>query len=102
MRIYYAEGVDHTNRDNTYMEIFSANNPMKPYVLRVMDRSFLGLKKLSITDFKLYLGDMYILDHHQGIIKFDITPSQHIVISGIYRTDSGFMKFGVYSNNLDN
>jgi hypothetical protein len=102
MRVYFAEGVDPQNRNNTYMEIFSANNPRKPYVLRVMDRSFLGLKRLSITDFKLYLGDMYILDYHQGLIRFDISPSQQIIITGRYRTDSGFLKFGVYSSNQDN
>jgi len=42
------------------------------------------------------------LDYHSGVIKFDITPQQTIVIVGRYRTDSGFTKMGVYSNNLDN
>ena len=45
---------------------------------------------------------MYILDYHQGIIKFDITRAQQLVIAGRYRTDSGFTKFGIYSGNLDN
>jgi hypothetical protein len=67
-----------------------------------MDRSFLGLKRLSIMDFKLYLGDMYILDYHQGLLRFDITAAQQILIGGWYRTDSGFLRFGVYSSNLDN
>ena len=83
------------------MEIFTANDPMKPYILRVLDRSFLGQTQLAITDFKVYLGDLYILDYHQGLIKFDITPSQQIVISGRYRTDSGFLKFGIYSDDLN-
>jgi hypothetical protein len=75
---------------------------MKPFILKIMDRSLLGLDKLTITDFKLYLGDMYILDYHQGLIRFDITGSQQIIITGRYRTDSGFTKFGVYSSDLDN
>jgi hypothetical protein len=55
---------------------------------------------LSITDFKEYLGDLYILDYHKGVISFDITPSQNVVIKGRYRTDSGFQRMGIYSNNL--
>lgn len=47
---------------------------MKPWTIRVMDRSFLFQDKLSITDFEIYLGDIYILDYHSGVIKFDITP----------------------------
>lgn len=102
MRIYFAEGVDANNRDNTYFEIMSANDPKKPFVLKVVDRSFLDLDRLSIMDFKLYLGDMYLLDLHQGLIRLDITGAQKILITGRYRTDSQFTKFGVYSNNLDN
>jgi hypothetical protein len=57
---------------------------MKPFILKVIDRSFLGLDKLSITDFDLYLGDLYLLDYHKGLIKFDITPAQQIAITGKY------------------
>jgi hypothetical protein len=53
-------------------------------------------------DFEVYLGDMYILDYHTGVISFDLTPSQNIIIKGRYRTDSGYHKMGVYANNLDN
>ena len=67
-----------------------------------MDRSFLHQDSLSITDFEVYLGDIYILDYHSGVIRFDITPQQTILITGRYRTDSGYTKMGVYSNNLDN
>lgn len=67
-----------------------------------MDRSFLNQDMLSITDFKVYLGDIYILDYHKGVISFDITPSQNIVVKGRYRTDSGYISMGIYSNNLDN
>jgi hypothetical protein len=78
------------------------NDPFRPWVIKVMDRSYLNLDKLSITDFQVYLGDIYILDYHSGVISFDITPSQNIVIKGKYRTDSGFRKLGVYSSNMAN
>jgi hypothetical protein len=80
----------------------SANDPKRPFVLKVVDRSFLDLNRLAIMDFKLYLGDMYLLDLHQGLIRLDITGAQKILITGRYRTDSHFTKFGVYSSNLDN
>ena len=75
---------------------------MKPWTVRVMDRSFLHQDKLSITDFEVYLGDVYLLDYFTGVIKFDISKQQSIVIVGRYRSDSGFTKLGVYSNNMDN
>lgn len=77
-------------------------DPFKPRTLKIMDRSFLHQDKLSITDFKLYMGNMYLLDYHSGVIVFDITPNQNILITGRYRTDSGYMRLGVYSSNLDN
>lgn len=67
-----------------------------------MDRSYIHQDKLSITDFKIYLGDIYILDYHSGVISFDITPSQNIVIKGRYRTESGYHRLGIYSNNMAN
>lgn len=78
------------------------NDPFRPWVIKVMDRSYLHQEELSITDFKIYLGDMYILDWHSGVISFDISPSQNVIIKGRYRTSSGYHKLGVYTNNLDN
>jgi hypothetical protein len=102
IRAYFAEHVDQHFDDNTYVEILSINNPLKPWTIRVMDRSFLHQDKLSIMDFDVYLGDIYILDYHSGVIKFDITTAQTIVIDGRYRTDSGFTRLGVYSSNMVN
>lgn len=101
IRAYFAEHVDQWDH-NTYLEIMSVNNPLKPWTIRVMDRSFLHQDKLSIMDFDVYLGDIYILDYHSGVIRFDITTSQTIVITGRYRTDSGFRRMGVYSSNMVN
>jgi hypothetical protein len=67
-----------------------------------MDRTFLHTDKLTITDFKLYMGNMYLLDYHSGVIIFDITPNQNIIVLGRYMTDSGYLRLGVHSSNLDN
>lgn len=101
-RAYFADSVDESHRNNTYAELLLINDPFKPWPIKLMDRSFLHQEKLSITDFKIYLGDMYILDWHTGVISFDITMSQNIVIKGRYRSSSGFSRLGVYTNNLDN
>jgi hypothetical protein len=101
-RAYFADSVDEVHRNNTYAELLLINDPFKPWTIKVMDRSFIHQEKLSITDFRIYLGDMYILDWHTGVISFDITPSQNIVIKGRYRTAGGYHKLAVYSNNLDN
>ena len=74
----------------------------RPLTLKIIDRSFLHQDKLSITDFKVYLGDTYLLDYHTGVIRFNLTRAQDILIRGRYRTNSGFAKLGVYSSNLDN
>ena len=102
VRAYFADSVDELSAHNTYLEIMLINNPLKPWTIKVMDRSYLNQDKLSITDFKIYLGDIYILDYHSGVISFDLTPSQNIIIKGRYRSESGFHKMGIYSNNMAN
>lgn len=101
IRVYYADAVDHHSAHNTYLEIMTFVDPFKPRTLKVMDRSYLLQARLSITDCKLYMGNMYLLDYHSGVIIFDITESQHILITGRYRSDSGYIRMGVYSGNLD-
>jgi len=70
--------------------------------MRVIDRSFLHQDKLSITDFMIYNGDIYILDYFSGVIRLSLTPAQSIIVDARYRTDSGFTRMGVYSSNLVN
>jgi len=94
--------VNHEQAHNTYAELLLINDPYRPWTIKVMDRSYLHQDKLSITDFRIYMGDMYILDWHTGVIGFDITPSQNIVIKGRYRTSSGYHKLAVYTNNFAN
>lgn len=102
IRSYFADAVDPKYAHNTYLEIMTFVDPFKPRTLKVMDRSYIHQDRLSITDFKLYMGNMYLLDFHSGVIIFDITSAQNILITGRYRTDSGFHRLGVFSSNLDN
>lgn len=101
VRVYMADGVDMHHRDNTYLEVMTLTNPIWPKTLKIVDRSFLNQKNLQITDFKLYMGNMFITDYHSGVIVFNLNPDQHIAIFGRYRSDSGFLRLGIYSGNED-
>lgn len=101
LRAYFGDGVDFKHRKNTYLEVLTFTDPLWPRTLKILDRSFLNQDSLEITDFKLYMGNLYLLDYHSGVIVFDFTPAQHILVLGRYRTDSGFLRLGVYSGNED-
>lgn len=60
----------------------------------------MGLPELAITDFKIYLGDMFLLDYFRGVYRLDITRGQHVVITGRYEGEF-FTRMSVYSDDLD-
>lgn len=99
IRTYIVAGVDAANVGNTYMELFDASDANDLQILRVVDRSYLGLSVLAITDFKVYLGDIFVLDYGSGLIRLDITKGQHLTVFGHLRQE-GFRRFSVYSDNL--
>ena len=101
LRAYEAEGVDMHHADNTYMEIFSAKDPSDLQLLRVVDRTFVHAKTMSIVDVKVYLGDIFMLDFLNGLYRLDILRNQDIAVMARYNKE-GFTKFGVYSDDLEN
>jgi hypothetical protein len=68
-------------------------------LLSVIGRTELHIEKLSISDVKLYLDDIFVLDYETGLIRLDILKSQRVQITGKY-SDFGFKKFSVYSDDL--
>lgn len=100
LRSYYAGGVDAVNANNTYMELFSAYDPLELQILKVIDRTFLHINQLYITDFKIYMGDIFMLDYLNGLFRLDITHGQQIAITLRHLTDT-FTRFSVYSDDLD-
>jgi hypothetical protein len=101
LRTYLSDGVDADHSDNTYMEIFivPVEDPTEIEPLRIIDRTFLNLKALRIMDAELYLDDIFLLDYDTGLFRMNILQSQRVEVTGRYR-DAGFVKFGVYSDNL--
>jgi hypothetical protein len=49
IRAYFAEGVE-SNKDNTYIEFFGAQDPYDLQIFAVVDRTFLHEIKLAIND----------------------------------------------------
>lgn len=100
LRAYFADGVDIANRHNTYIDVFLITDPLQPWSLRVIDRSIIHKTEFAITDFKMYLGDIYVLDYWQGLYRVDITNHMQIVLLGHYSAE-GYTRFSVFSENMD-
>lgn len=74
--------------------------PLKPWVVSVIDRSFLKTSTLRATDIRVYLSEIYILDYSKGIHRVKINLQEELIYSGFFEA-KGFNRFAVYSNNLD-
>jgi hypothetical protein len=67
VRFNLRDGVDNSHRDQTYAEIFMMTNPLRPQLLDVIDNTFLDIPKLSIADYQVYRGLIYILAYNKGV-----------------------------------
>lgn len=47
-------------------------DPNDPWIVEVIDRSFLNTNSLSISDVKIYLGEIFILDKLKGVYRVAI------------------------------
>lgn len=78
LRTYLAEGMSDDTMDNTYTEIFMIDHPDDPWIVGMIDRSFLKVPRLRIMDTKIYLGKIYILDYLKGVHQVEITSSEDL------------------------
>lgn len=101
IRTYLEEGVDPSSRDNTYLEVFSMDDVYNPWIVKVIDRSFVGSDSMAIADVKIYKGDVYLLDVKKGLYRFDFTRGLDIVVTGHYAADQQLTKLAVYQSTLD-
>ena len=63
------DGMDDKHIANTYVDIMMVTNPFDPWVVQIIDRSFLKSKSLMIVDMHVYLGQVYILDIKKGLYR---------------------------------
>ena len=94
------DGVDEKHSENTYADVIMVSNPLDPWIVEVLDRSFLKSRSLKIVDIQVYLGEIYILDEKKGIYRVRINEEEDLRFKGFYEA-KGFTRFSVYSNNLD-
>jgi hypothetical protein len=55
-----------------------------PWIIGIIDRSFLKLARLRIMDVKIYISKIYILDYLTGVHQVEITSSEDLSYVGIY------------------
>lgn len=70
--------------ENTYIEVFLISDPSDPWIVEIIDRSFLNTKALSISDVKIYLGEIFILDHKMGLYRVYINTEEDLKLNGYY------------------
>jgi hypothetical protein len=59
-------------------------DPNDPWIVEIIDRSFLNTKTLSITDVKIYLGEIFILDKKMGLYRVFINTEEDLKFKGYY------------------
>lgn len=79
-RVVYMDAVDPYHSNQTYIEIFEVTDAHNPYLVDVIDHTLLGLSSLSIADFKIYDGLMYVLCYNHGVYEMQLTPSQKVLL----------------------
>jgi hypothetical protein len=45
------------------------SDPSDPWIVEVIDRNFLQSATLEITDIRIYLGEIFILDNKRGVYR---------------------------------
>lgn len=94
------DGVDEKNQNNTYVDIFFMTKPLDPWVVSIIDRTFLRTSTLRAVDIRVYLSEIYVLDYTKGLHRVRINAEEDLIYNGFFEA-KGFSKFNVYSNNLD-
>lgn len=50
------DGVDEEHENNTYVDVHMVTKPREPWIVAVIDRSFLGMSTLRAADIRVYLS----------------------------------------------
>jgi hypothetical protein len=100
LRGYMYDGVDANFENNTYIDVFMVSKPLEPWIVSVIDRTFLGMSTFRAADLRVYLSEIYVLDYTKGLHRIKINTEEDLIYSGFYEA-KGFNRFAVYSNNLD-
>jgi hypothetical protein len=71
------------------------NNPLYPQLLDVIDHTFFEMEKLSIADYQIHMGLIYILAYNRGIYQLRLNRDQYIQIRSFLPLKQDFYRFRV-------
>lgn len=94
-RVAYRGNVDSAHQDQTYIEIFEVTLGTKPYLLDVIDHTVLGGSTLSIADFTVYDGLMYVLSYGKGLYELRLAPNQRVEIRTFFEIRMDVNRFAI-------
>jgi hypothetical protein len=80
LRFQLRDGVSQEHKDQTYIEIFKADNPKDPQLLDVIDHTYFEMDSLSIADYQIYANLIYVLIYNKGVYELRLTPDQFVQI----------------------
>ena len=95
VRFTLRDGVSAEQSYNTYAEIFLMNNPLRPQLLDVIDHTFFEMERLSIADYQIHNGLIYILAYNRGIYELRLTRDQHLQIRSFLPLTQDIYRFRV-------
>lgn len=82
IRVYSYDSVDEQNSDNTYLEILDINDKkiFNPQLVNIIDRSWLGLSALRISDFAILNTRFHVLDLNEGLFTINFQSNQKLIL----------------------
>lgn len=95
IRIITRDAVDREHENNTFVEIFMIRNEIDPQILDVIDYTFIGEKSLSIADYQISFGQLYILAYNKGLFEIVLSPNQRIYTRNFFEIKMDMYRFKV-------
>lgn len=87
--------MDAEHAHQTYAEIFLVNDPRNPQLLDVIDHTYAKQKGFSISDYQILNGDVYILNHNNGIYRIHMNAIQRPVIKSFFSVQLDATRFRI-------
>jgi hypothetical protein len=84
LRIIPRDGVDKAHQNNTYIEYFLIRDSMDPQIIEVVDYTFIGEKTLSIVDYQVAFGQLYLLAYNKGLFEIVLSRNGAIYMRNFF------------------
>jgi hypothetical protein len=95
LRIIPRDGVDQAHQNNTYVEYFLIRDSMDPQIIEVVDYTFVGKRTLSIADYQVVFGRLYILAYDRGLFEIVLSPNGVIYMRNYFKIKMDMYRFRI-------